>query len=235
MFTVNSPAGKKDVVNIYPTLVAIISVLIIGVAAIFNVTGGFRLISTEEARRAAIAANPRKIPDLKFHYADGKQHMLSEALKNDGRITIVSFIYTRCNEVCSILGNEFQQLQQTIEMLDLKKKVRLVSISFDQNDHVQELSQYAIRMHANMDSWEFVHVDTPKDLHALLNCFGIVVVPDRLGGFQHNAALHIVTPDGHLTRIFDFDRPNQALAFSRSLAEKSTALDYPVAGDGGQL
>jgi protein SCO1/2 len=39
----------------------------------------------------------------------------------------------------------------------------------------------------------------------LLSAYGVTVIPDRAGGFVHNAALHIIAPDGRLTAILDMD------------------------------
>jgi protein SCO1/2 len=43
------------------------------------------------------------------------------------------------------------------------------------------------------------------DLDALLKAYGITVIPDRAGGFTHNAALHVVSPDGRLQAILDMN------------------------------
>ena len=52
----------------------------------------------------------------------------------------------------------------------------------------------------------------------VLDMFGIVVVPAPLGQFEHNAAFHVVTPDGHLARIVDLDDPDGALRAAVGLA-----------------
>lgn len=52
-------------------------------------------------------------------------------------------------------------------------------------------------------------------LKRLLDAFGIVVIPDGLGGFEHNAALHLLGRDGRLVLIGDID---QHLAFADQAA-----------------
>jgi protein SCO1/2 len=37
----------------------------------------------------------------------------------------------------------------------------------------------------------------------LLRSFGIVVIADGKGDFQHNAAIHIVNAEGRLSRVLD--------------------------------
>ena len=38
----------------------------------------------------------------------------------------------------------------------------------------------------------------------MLQAFGVVVLPDPIFGFEHNAAIHIVS-DGRLVGIFDLE------------------------------
>ena len=55
----------------------------------------------------------------------------------------------------------------------------------------------------------------------------MVVVPDGLGGFEHNAALLVVDEQARLVRIFDDTQGDAALAFARSLlrpAQRSQLL-----------
>jgi protein SCO1/2 len=42
-------------------------------------------------------------------------------------------------------------------------------------------------------------------LRSWLRAFGVVVIADGLGGYTHNAAIHVVRPDGKLAAIHDFD------------------------------
>ncbi|MFZ6649296.1 SCO family protein [Undibacterium sp. TJN25] len=206
--------------NAAPTMLALALLFVLGVAAIYHGTDKFRVVSTEEARRLDIAEHPRKVPDAALSDAGGRKLDLYRTLGQDGRVSIVTFIYTRCNVVCSVLGNEFQQMQQTLQQRGLQHQLRLLSISFDATDGPAQLSSYAIRMKADPQDWQMLSVDTAAQRSSLLNSFGIVVVPAPLGEFQHNAAFHVVTPDGRLSRIFDYDQPEAALAYALSLSSR---------------
>jgi protein SCO1/2 len=48
-------------------------------------------------------------------------------------------------------------------------------------------------------------VRDPGDLGALLQAFGIVVIRDAGGAFQHNAAVHVLDAQGRLARVLDID------------------------------
>jgi protein SCO1/2 len=66
-------------------------------------------------------------------------------------------------------------------------------------------------MHADPALWQFAGVPDVAQRQALLATFGITVIPAPLGEFQHNAAFHVVTADGRLARVVDYDAPQQAL------------------------
>jgi protein SCO1/2 len=152
---------------------------------------------------------------------------LDRVLADGHAATIVDFIYTRCTTVCLSLGNTFQQLQTAIVSADpatVNPPVRLLSISFDlAHDDTRTLQQYAARLHADPRVWRFAGPRNAHDLAQLLKPYEVVVIPDGLGGFEHNAALLVVDPMGRLVRIFDYAEADLALAYARSIAAGSTA------------
>lgn len=209
------------------TMLALAVVLIAGMVALHEATDGFRVVTTEEARRLAVAEQPRRLPDARIQPAAGGDMPLLQSLRDDGRVAIVAFIYTRCNTVCAVTGNEFQQLQERMHARGLDRRIRLLSISFDSADTPARLADYARRMHAHADRWQFAAIGDPRQRRALLEAFGITVIPAPPGEFQHNAAFHIVSPDGRLARIVDYEQPDTALAYALSLAQDTVAGNKP--------
>ena len=68
------------------------------------------------------------------------------------------------------------------------------------------------------------------DLAAWLRTFGIVVIPDGYGGYEHNAALHLVDERGRLVRILDLGATDEAASFlagARSVARVAHARTGP--------
>ncbi|GAB3246529.1 SCO family protein [Chitinimonas naiadis] len=203
------------------TLFATLLILLGCLAAAYQLTSGFSTWTSEAARRAAIARTPRQLPATTLHLADGSEVALDRWLASGTPLTIAGFIYTRCNSLCSILRDEFQRLQAEIQARQLQGKVRLLSISFDpRNDTPAELVSYAARMRADPAVWQFASVADPAQLQGLLDQFGIVVVPDGLGGYVHNAALHIVDKQARLADIEDLGAGRQALAAAIALGER---------------
>lgn len=198
------------------TLALAALVCALGTAALYQATMGFRVVSTEDGRRLAIAEQPLPLPPARLRMPEPSR--LDADLAADGRVAIVAFIYTSCNSVCSVLGSEFKQMQDAIAARGLQRQVRLLSISFDPRDTPELLHAYGKRQGARPDIWRFAAIDDARERRRLLDAFGIVVLPAPLGEFQHNAAYHLVGADGRLMHIEDFERPAQALEQAVALA-----------------
>lgn len=204
-------------------LFALALVVVMSVTAGWRLTDGYRVFTTEDARRLRIAEQPAALPDVTLAYDDGQSSSFTETLKKDGRASIVVFFYVRCNTICSVLGSQFQQLQDVIRARGLSSQVRLLAVSFDDRDDRTALREYVERMRADRIIWQVARIADEAERSRFLDAFGITVIPAPLGEYQHNAAFHVVAPDGRLTRIVDFDQPEEALA--HALALQSTAAD----------
>ncbi|MFT0533633.1 SCO family protein [Castellaniella hirudinis] len=198
---------------------ALVLSLVAGVGALYGLTSGFTALTAETARRQAIAARPQVLPPVRVLDAAGGVLPLQQDLRRDGRVAIVNFFYTRCNALCLAQGSLTEQLQQAIRAEGLQDKIRLISLSFDARDRADDLARYGARMGADPGIWQFLTLTEADSRQALLDQFGLVVVPAPLGEFEHNAALHLVTPDGRLVRIFDLDEPGLALKTAQALAD----------------
>jgi len=193
--------------------------LLLGLVLLFRATAGGQAFTTETLRRSEVDAAPRALPDFALIDASGRRVDLHARLAADGRVWIVDFIYTRCQTVCSSLGAVYQGLQQQILTGGWQGRVGLLSISFDPaNDDAAALRAYAARMGVDASAWQVLTLARPADRQALLDAFGIMVLPAPLGEFEHNAALHVVDAGARLQRIVDVDAPAQALDVALRLA-----------------
>lgn len=211
----STSSSSERAEGLWPTLVATAVAVLLGCVALYNVTLGVRVVSTEDGRRLAIEEAPRSVPFATLDLPG--RPMLNQVLKSDGRVTVVSFIYASCNSICRVQGSEFQQMQEKIKALGLQNKVRLLSISFDPRDTQAKLTAFASREHADSQIWRVSGIASASERKDVLDTFGIVVVPAPLDEFIHNAAFHIVDPDGRLAKIDDFDQPDQTLADAVSI------------------
>ena len=82
--------------------------------------------------------------------------------------------------------------------------MRLVSLTFDPaRDGPAELRAYRARHSPDSSGWELGRPVHAGELQDWLAAFGVVVIPDGLGGYTHNAAVHVVGPDRRLVAILD--------------------------------
>jgi protein SCO1 len=192
--------------------------VLLGWASAAWLTDDFEVWTAEGARRLAVARHPVPTPAAVLADPNTTRARLPERLIRPGRVSIIDFVYTRCATVCRALGSEFQQLQQAIAETPADD-IQLLSISFDPaHDGVSQLRDYASRYRADPRAWSVVAVPDRLELSRLLAAFQVTVIPDGLGGYEHNAALLVVDGDGRLVRIFDYTERQTALDYARFIA-----------------
>ena len=186
----------------------IAALLIAGVAVIWAGTDGLWVLTAEGARRVAIEEKPEPLPAVLLRDQRGEVFRLQDFHGSD---LLVEFIYARCATLCNSLGETFEEVSDRLPAGHLGSKVHLVSISFDPRDDTAALMEYGERFDAVPDQWRIARVENPKDIQTLLDAFGITVIPDEWGNFEHNAAVHFVNRQGYLDKIVDHDPPVTAL------------------------
>jgi protein SCO1/2 len=86
------------------------------------------------------------LPNIQMIRQDGKKVQFSDEI-NDGRVVVVSFIYTSCSAICPMISQTIYKLQTKLGA-DIGK-VHLVSISIDpEHDTPKQLAAYAEKVHA---------------------------------------------------------------------------------------
>lgn len=172
-----------------------------GLAVAYAVTDGFQAYTLESARRLNALRSPRPVPDLALDLADGGRVRLSGM---PGRVLLVDFVYTNCPTKCTALGSVYSALQQRLATEIAAGKVRLLSITFDPaRDGPGELRAYRARYSPDPAGWDLGRPVGADELRSGLTAFGVVVIPDGMGGYAHNAAVHVVGPEGRLVAILD--------------------------------
>jgi protein SCO1/2 len=172
-----------------------------GVFACHAATDGFSAYTLESARRLKALRSPAPVPASALDLADGGRAGLGAI---GAQVLLVDFVYTRCDTWCSVLGTIFTQLQQRLAAEIAAGDVRLVSISFDlQHDDPAALAAYRARHRGDPQAWALGRPANGAELQHWLDAFGVVVIRDELGGYAHNAAVHVVGPDRKLIAIHD--------------------------------
>lgn len=144
-----------------------------------------------------------------------KTQLLPELVAAGPSVWIADFFYARCSTLCLSQGAVMAQLQRQILEQGLERRVGLLSLSFDPaHDRPDVLRSYARRMGAEPRVWRFATLARPDERRALLEHFGLVVIPAPLGEFEHNAALYVISADGRPLRIEDMEAPQRTLAYA---------------------
>ncbi len=188
-----------------PGLAATALVTLLGIGGFWLGTDGFTAFTAETARRADVLRKPRILPAVELEDQDGRRFSLSDY---QGRWLAVEFIYTRCATICRSLGMAFRQVRERLPAQVLGRDVALLSVSFDAaRDDPASLKAYGQAFGADGTHWRVARIHSEADVAPLLAAFGVVVIADGLGGFEHNAAIHLLGRDGKLVQISDIDRP----------------------------
>ncbi len=213
------------------TAMTSLAIAVLGGLSASWLTEGFEVWTAEGARRRAVIEAPITAPPATLLGAGLTGQSLHGLLASPGRVTLVSFIYTRCPSVCLTLGSSFQQLQTAVsgpamDRADISADsgIQLLSISFDPaHDDIDQLGRYASLWRADPRHWRIATVPDAAQLQRLLQAWQVVVIPDALGGYEHNAALLVIDERGRLVRIFDEADSATALAFARLMLRATRA------------
>ena len=180
-------------------------VVLTGIGALAWGTEGFRVVTSEGARQLAVEETRPPVPDVRLVDQEGKPFSLRDYR---GRAVLIEFIYTRCPALCGVLGDDFRRLLAPTRRAASGSDVDLLSISFDrQNDDPEALKLYGDRYGATPPHWRVAVPADDRALATLLRVFGLVVIPDGMGGFLHNGGIYLVDAQGRLARVLDPESP----------------------------
>jgi protein SCO1 len=197
------------------TLFLSIALILVGGGVLYTATDHLQAFTSEAARRVAVRQHPIEVPSVTLETQSGARIDIANLR---GKWLLVDFVYTRCPTYCVALGSEFAQLQDQLAGRLGKDAVELVSISFDPvHDTPRELASYLQRAHSRGAGWVAARPVDSGGLDALERAFGITVISDGLGGYTHNAAIHVVDPQGRLIEIVD---PGESAVAVRRVLQK---------------
>jgi len=137
---------------------------------------------------------------------DGRDRRLAEF--TTGKITLLSFVYTRCSDAwgCPLAYRVFDAVGSAVEHSPaLRSRVRLVTLSFDpRHDTPAVMREYAGEQAARGVDWRFLTTRSERDLVPLLEGFGQDVRgrPDEAGPLSHVLKVFLIDPRGVVREIY---------------------------------
>jgi cytochrome oxidase Cu insertion factor (SCO1/SenC/PrrC family) len=169
---------------------------------------------------------------------NGRQGKLREMLK--GRITVLSFIYTRCADprACPYATGVLYKVHSISEQDPvIGENLRLVTFSFDpEYDTPRVLSTYtrALRKSSGAD-WLFLTTASHRELAPILQGYGQQVdrrknLADPLGPYSHLLRVYLIDRQGMIRNIYSSGMldPRLVLTDVRTLLLEERVLEAPA-------
>lgn len=130
-----------------------------------------------------------------------------------GRVTVMSFIYTRCAaaQACPMATGVLMQLHQlSAEDARLAREMRLVSMSFDpENDTPARMAAYSALAEGRQPAseWRFVTTASPEKLNPILDAYGQAVdrkrnPKDPTGPLNHTLRVFLIDEECNIRNIY---------------------------------
>jgi len=169
---------------------------------------------------------------------DSKGRSLHLSEVTHGRVTVMSFIYTRCAamKACPYATGVLRQLYQlSSKDAALAKGMRLVSMSFDPAvDTPERMAAYAglADLGSSAAEWRFLTTRSQAELQPILEAYGQAVdrkkIPfDPTGPLNHTLRVFLIDRDGNIRNIYSSDTLDLRLV----LADVRTLLMEQAPGD----
>ncbi len=154
-----------------------------------------------------------------------------------GRITVLSFIYTRCAapKACPYATGVLSQLHDlSAKDAALAKNMRLVSISFDpEYDTPQHLAAFSenVREEKSGCEWRFITAKSRGDLEPILAAYDQAVdkrpnESDPQGPLYHSVRVFLIDREGRIRNIYSSGTldPRLVLADVKTLLREESRL-----------
>jgi protein SCO1/2 len=134
--------------------------------------------------------------------------------KLQGKVVLVSFVYTTCGGTCPATTHTLYRVQQALKEAGLwGKHVEFVSISLDPaRDRPEVLAGYARVFDADTSAWHFV-TGPPEAVAQVIAAWDMWVKPGPAGALDHPSRIFLLDPRGHEREIYslEFLRPTVVL------------------------
>jgi len=143
--------------------------------------------------------------------SNGRELKLSEMTR--GRVTVMSFIYTRCAaaKACPMAAGVLRELHiLSAQDKSLATNLRLVSMSFDPgNDTPERMAAYSTLAQGrkNASEWRFITTASQQKLSPILDAYGQAVdrkanPKDPTGPLNHTLRVFLIDEAGNIRNIY---------------------------------
>jgi cytochrome c peroxidase len=152
-----------------------------------------------------------KAADGKVINEEGKELSLHQIF--DGKYVLLSFIYSRCDDVngCPLTSYVFSQIKSAMKKdPQLARDLKLVSLSFDpEYDTAEVLKLYAnnFKYSGNKGEWDFLSTSSVKTLQPILKAYGQEIQQEysqdsKQQRFSHILRVFLIDPELKIRNIY---------------------------------
>jgi protein SCO1/2 len=133
----------------------------------------------------------------------------AEALR--GKVTIVNFIFTRCESICPVASLKMERLQERTQHLGAQ--LQLLSLSVDpDHDTPERLAEYAVRFHADPGRWRMLTGDAAAISRLVSGTFmtqlqTVGKTPSGGPDIAHSQRFFLVDQELHVRGAYDSTDP----------------------------
>lgn len=136
-----------------------------------------------------LIADGDREPDYQLVDESGRPFRLSDF---DGKVTLLSFVFTRCKDVCLTISSKFERLQKLLD----PRYFHLVELTIDPTyDSPAVLSAYGRKFNADHRIWTLATGETSV-VSALMSSFGVSSLSQGDDDFLHNSSLVLIGRHG---------------------------------------
>ncbi|MFS0862787.1 SCO family protein [Fredinandcohnia sp. 179-A 10B2 NHS] len=198
--------------------IASLLILMLGFTLYFTGTDGFTAFTAETARVNQLVEDKPLFPNVMLEDSNGREYSISEF---KDKYVFVTFLYTSCMTVCPQLEMNMSLVYEQIPSRYIGEDIVFLSISFDPTrDDPATLDKYKDYFDADGETWRMARVPEQNEQEALLDAFGVIVIPDQYGNFAHNSAFYLVDKEGRLAEVMDYTLVDEAAAKVNRILEE---------------
>lgn len=178
------------------------AICVAGSLVLLALTGQGQWFTSESFRRNELATSKHPLPNASLQTVKEEWVELQD-LCDRGPVAL-NFVYTRCTSVCSSMGASAAQLAR--KLAASHSPAQVLSISFDDRDSITDLQKFKTRLDPYKSAWQIARLTHPEALQKLLKSAGVIVIPDELEEFTHNAAWLLLNKSCKVEKVFDLEQ-----------------------------
>jgi protein SCO1/2 len=186
---------------------ACLLVLLFGFSLFYIGTDGFTAYTAETSRVNQLVEDKPRFPEIMLEDSKDRTYPISEF---EDKYILITFLYTSCTTVCPLLEMNMSQVYDLVPSKYIGEEIIFLSISFDPTrDDPATLDKYKDYFNSDGETWRMARITDQAELDSLLEAFGVIVIPDGYGNFEHNSAFYLVDKKGSLVDVMDYTKINE--------------------------